>query len=201
MTLEDVCKKLTKMLPAMTRKAFNKDLSKILSSRGQELWFLGLDSKNRRYVDICGIIDPANMAAIQSTPYANSDAGDKADAQNVLPLQGKRADIFLLNTDHFSAPPSKLEPLIVHELAHLLEQIGEELAPEGNDELNAAAILKSLHPNILPLHTKEWALHLAAGGRVLIAKNLTLHKPIRAFLEAAVPAYDRTAPIYAQKGP
>jgi hypothetical protein len=122
-------------------------------------------------------------------------------ATDVLQLQGKKVDIFLLNADHFSAQPSHLEPLVVHEFAHFLEQIGERPTVEGNDSANADAILRSLKPNVLHLHTKEWALHLAGGGRRLIEKKLTTHTTIRAFLEVAVPHYDRSDPIYAKKGP
>jgi hypothetical protein len=198
---EEVCKKLRKMLHAMARKAFNKDLTKILSSRNQELWLLGLDSQNELFVDICRSIDPNILGAIQAKGFIDSDAGYKADAQTVLPLDGKKADIFLLNTVYFSARAAELEPLVVHELAHLLEQIGEKPTPRGSDEVNSDEILKSLDPNILRLHSKEWALHLAAGGRTLLAKDLTTHKSIRAFLEAAIPHYDRQGPIYAKKGP
>jgi hypothetical protein len=201
MDTSQVCRQLRKAIAALLRKAWGKDLEAILTARGQELWLLGLDSKNKRYVDVCGTIDPGLLAAIQARGFIDSDAGYKADAQNVLPLQEKKADIFLLNVDHFSAPPARLEPLIVHELAHFLEQIREIPAVEGNDKANAAAILKSLTPDILRLHKEEWARHLAAGGRRLIEKNLTPHKTIRAFLEAAVPHYDRQGPIYATKGP
>ena len=73
--------------------------------------------------------------------------------------------------------------------------------PEGNDEKNAEAILKSLKRNVIAAHPKEWALHLAAGGRTLLAKRLTTYKTIREFLEAAIPECDRDGLIYAKKGP
>lgn len=201
MPAEDVCRRLSKILPALFRKAFNKDLSESLAARNQELWFLGIDSKNKLYIDICGTIGPTILAAIQAKGFIDSDAGYKAGAQDVLPLDGRRADIFLLNKVHFELPAARLEPLVVHELAHLLEQIGDKPTPQGNDEENAGLVLKALKRNILHLHPQDWALHLAAAGRTLLAKNLTTHKTIREFLEAAIPAYDREGPIYAKKGP
>jgi hypothetical protein len=153
-----LCAKLRKLLPALLRKAFQKDLNAVLASRGQELWFIGIDSDDKKLTDICGTIDPATLAAINAKGFFESDAGFKADAQNVLPLSGRKADIFMLNKDHFLMREAFLDPLVVHELAHFLEQIGDVPVPEGNDEANATAILESLHPDILRLHTREWAL-------------------------------------------
>jgi hypothetical protein len=77
----------------------------------------------------------------------------------------------------------------------------EAAKPEGNDYPNADVIIKSLKKNILSHHPKNWALHLAGAGRRLIEKKLTNQKMIRAYLEAAIPEYDREGPIYAKKGP
>ena len=118
-----VCRHLRKTAAALLRKAYGKDFEATLAARGQELWLLGLNSKGKRYIDICGTIEPQLFAAIQAKGFIDSDAGYKADAQNVLPLEGKKADIFLLNADHFSAPPARLEPLMVHELAHFLDKL------------------------------------------------------------------------------
>jgi hypothetical protein len=112
MTIDEVCKKLRKALSALLRKAYGKDLEAILAARGQELWLLGLDTKNQRFVDICGTIDPSILAAIQAKGFVDSIAGYKADAQNVLPLQGKKADIFLLNVDFSQPNPRSLSRLL-----------------------------------------------------------------------------------------
>jgi hypothetical protein len=201
MTLEEVCKKVRKMLPALFKKAYGRDLEASLKERGQELWYLGLDTKNKQYIDICGAIDPADLAIIQAKGYIDADAGYLANVQNTLDVNGKKLDFFLLNQDHFGKKSEFLEPLVVHELAHLLDHIGEAATPEGNDDANADVIIKSLKRNILHHHPKNWALHLAGAGRRLINEKLTNHKTIRAYLEAAIPEYDRDGPIYAKKGP
>jgi hypothetical protein len=199
--MEEVCQKLRKMVPAAFRKAYDRDLQALLKERSQELWYLGLDTKNRRYIDVCGTIDPAELAIIQAKGYTDADAGYLANAQNILNVNGKKLDFFMMNQDHFGKKAEFLEPLIVHELAHLLDHIGEAAKPEGNDNANADVIIKSLQKNILNHHPKNWALHLAGAGRRLIEKNLTNQKTIRAYLEAAIPEYDREGPIYAKKGP
>jgi hypothetical protein len=198
----DMCKKLQKILPALYRRAFDRDLTAELAERGQELWFLGLDTKNERYLDLCGSIKLADLSIIQAKGYIDADAGYLANAHLKLSVPGKKFDLFMLNTVHFGKNADFLEPIIVHELAHLLEHLGLTPSPKGNDDANAEAILRVLDRRLLSWHPKIWALHLAAGGRTLIEKRLTQHKTIRAFLEAAVPIYDRMGePILAKKQP
>jgi hypothetical protein len=87
--------------------------------------------------------------------------------------------------------------------AHLLEQVGHTAHPQSNDEANAEAILKSLHSSVLRpnmRHKEEWALHLAIGARTILSKQHTNHKTIRAYLEAAIPHYDRSDGVKATKG-
>ena len=77
------------MLSALSRKAYDKAIESILAMRGQELWLIGIDSRNELYIDICGIVGAHLLAAIQSKGFVNSDAGFKADVQNVIDLGGK----------------------------------------------------------------------------------------------------------------
>jgi hypothetical protein len=191
------------MLSSQFKKAFGRDFDGDLKQRGQELWILGIDSVRKTLVDICGNIGPADLAAINAKGFFDTDAGYKVDAQNALGLSGVTVDIFLLNTSHFGARPDLVEPIVVHELAHLLEQTSCVPQPQFNDEDNAEAILKSLHPTVLQpklLHNKEWALHLAIGARTILTKRLTKHRSIRAYLEAAVPSCDRVDGVRAKKG-
>lgn len=200
MPFQAVCKKLRKMILALYRKAYGRDLTAELTQRNQELWLLGLDSKKQMYIDLCGTIDPADLAVIQAKGYIDADAGYLANAHLKLAIPGKTFDLFMLIAAHFDAQTDFIEPIVVHELAHLLEHIGAAPAPMGNDDKNADAILQVLDRNISSLHPREWALHLAAGGRMMLEKNLTGHKTIRAYLEAAVPHYDRgNRPILAKK--
>ncbi|MGD9843938.1 MAG: hypothetical protein AB7U47_00950, partial [Variibacter sp.] len=160
MTNAALCKMLRKKLARLLRVAFGMDLEQILASRGHELWLVGIDSKNKRFVDICGTIPPVEFAVIESKGFIDTDAGYKTSAQDVLPITTK-ADVFLLNTDYFSVDDKVAVPLIVHELAHLVEQLGYAPDPHANDDENADAIMASLAANVRSIHTKEWALHLA----------------------------------------
>ena len=200
---ELLCRKLRKLITSQFEKAFGRDFDDELKQRGQELWILGIDAKQKKMIDVCGNIDPTDLATINSKGFFNTDAGYKANAQTALGLSGVSADIFLLNTTHFSARPDFIEPIVVHELAHLLEETGHLPQPEYNDEQNADAVLNSLQRNVRAInlrHNKAWAVHLAIGARTILTKGLTKHKSIRAYLEAAVPSYDRSDAIRAKKG-
>jgi len=85
MTNKEVCKKVRKLLPALMRKGWRRDLDKMLEARGQELWLIGIDTKNKRLSDICGTIEPSIMDAINARGFFNTDAGYKGNAQ----LKGK----------------------------------------------------------------------------------------------------------------
>ena len=83
-----------------------------------------------------------------------------------------------------------VDPLVIHELSHLMEQTNVPPALGANDAENAEAILKSLKKNVGgDIHTTAWAQHLAVGARVMIQKKLTPHNSIRSFLEAANPNF------------
>jgi hypothetical protein len=197
MSNSPICEKLREMLHTLLSSAYERNLEEILSARGQELWLLGVDAQSQRYVDICETIDPKILTAIRAKGFWSSQAGYRADAQKYVCLGGKHADILFLNVARFTSKREKIEALIVHELAHLLEHIGESAVPEGNDEANATAILASLTAFAHNAHSDEWALHLAGGARRTIEKRLTPYKTIRKFLNVAVPLLDRTRPIQA----
>jgi len=199
MAYPDLCAKLRKALARYARVAFGKDLDAILQARGHELVLIGIDSKNKRYLDICGM-NLNDFKIIESKGFFDNDAGFRVGAHKLLGLS-KPTDVFLLNADYFTVDEKRAVPLIVHELAHFFDQIDEEPAIETNDDENAEAILKSLRPEVLVReHTKRWALHFARAARVLQVKNLTPYSTIGKFLDAAIPSYDRDGPVRARKG-
>jgi hypothetical protein len=61
----------------------------------------GRTAKNKRYIDICGTIDPAELAIVQAKGYLDADAGYLANVQKTLDVNGKKLDFFMLNQDHF----------------------------------------------------------------------------------------------------
>jgi hypothetical protein len=199
MAIEALCAKIRKRLSRLLRVAYGKDFDALLAERGHELWVLGLDEKAEQFVDICGNIPPADLKTIQDRGFINTDAGYQVSAHTKLGISTP-FDAFLLNTAHYSLYEKTVDPLIIHELSHLMEQTNVAPALEANDAENAEAILESLKKNVRDIHTTEWAQHLAVGARAMIQKKLTPHSSIRSFLEAANPRYDRETGILAKKG-
>lgn len=199
MANELLCTKIRKRLARLLRVAYGMDFEAMLASCGNELWVLGLDAKTKQFIDICGNISLADLKTIQDHGFIDTDAGYQASAHMKLGVS-TRFDAFLLNTAHYGLQEKAVDPLIIHELSHLMEQTNVPPALEANDAENAEAILKSLKKNVRDIHTTAWAQHLAIGARVMIQKKLTPHDSIRSFLEAANPWYDRETDIRAKKG-
>jgi hypothetical protein len=189
------CKRLNDLLRDQFKGGFGKDIDQTLQARGRELWIIGIDTRQRRLTDVCGTIGPQQMTAINSRGFHDNDAGFRIDAHHVFPTIGKEVDVFLLNTEHFEKPDSFLVSLVVHELAHYLEQIGEAPDPSEGDGANAAAILVSLTGNVRRRHTLVWAQFLAIAARRIVKGGHSSQKTIREFLEAAIPPYDRNGSI------
>lgn len=197
-----LCKRLHRLLADILKRGFKKDLSQLLTSREHELWIMGINEEKKKLTDICGTIDPNTLQAINAKGFSTSDAGFRVSAQEVLPLDGKKADIFLINKVHYNKPSEKIEALIVHELAHFLEGIGERVPSADQDEEHATAILDSLEARVLSSnsrHNREWALLLATAARELVQGGRSPHRTVGAFLEAALPHYDRTGPVKAME--
>src|SRR5258706_11922864 len=196
---QSLCTKIRKWLSRFLRVAYGMDFDAMLAGREHELWLLGLDEKANRYIDICGNIPPTHLNTIQDRGFINSDAGYQISAHTKLGISTP-FDAFLLNTAHFALNEKTVDPLVVHELSHFLDQTNVTPTVTANDVENADAILKSLMNNVRAIHTTRWAQHLAVGARVMIQKGLTPHSSIRSFLEAAIPEYDRETGIFAKKG-
>jgi hypothetical protein len=139
---EEVCKKLRKMLAALFRKAFQRDFEANLDARGQELWVLGIDAKAKTFIDVCGTIDPAILADITHKASGTPTQGIRRTYKTCFRSALKKRT-FLLNTAHFNAKPGFLEPLVVHELAHLLwkrpVQCGRDLELVGKEHRSQAS--------------------------------------------------------------
>jgi hypothetical protein len=191
----DVCKRLRTLLTTQFHDAFERSLEDLTKTRGSELWIVGVNMKARKLIDVCGTIGPSNMAILNSNSVTDADAGFRADAQTIFPQLGKTIDIFLLNVDHFEKSDDELVPLVVHELAHYLEHIGETAAGSAADKGNAAALFISLERKVQRIHTRKWAEWLAIGARGVIKAGKLKHKTIKSFLEEAIPEYDRNGPI------
>ncbi len=191
--IQEVCERLRKALAEQLKFGFERDLDGLLKARGRELWVIGIDSQKRELVDICGTIDPKLFDTKIRRTFADTDAGFMADAQTKLGITEVQADAFLLNSAHFQKPDDFLNPLMVHELAHYLDQLGEDPGASDADRNNAGAMLISLQGNVRnhPSHNHRWAQHLAVGARRLVINGHSGHKTIKEFAEAAVPSYDR----------
>lgn len=194
-----LCAKIRKRLFRLLRVLYGKDFETMLRERGHELWILGIDVQAKQFVDICGNIPPDDLKTIQDRGFWDNDAGYMISAHTKLGTSTP-FDAFLLNTAHYALNEKTVDPLLVHELSHLLEQTNVPPALEANDAENAEAILKSLKKNVRAIHTTEWAQHLAVGARVMLQKELTPHGSVRSFLETANPWYDRETGILAKKG-
>jgi hypothetical protein len=134
------CKKLRAMLREQFKLGFEQDLT----VRGRELWITGIDPTQRRLTDVCGTIGVKTLIAVNDKGYSDTDAGFLADGHKSIPTEGKEVDVFLLNHEHFEKSDDFLVPLIVHELSHYLDQIGEKPIPSERDKQNAAALMISL---------------------------------------------------------
>jgi hypothetical protein len=192
---EIVCRRLRALLQEQFKLGFENDFDALLKARSREMWIIGIDPKQRRLTDVCGAIGAKTMAAINDKGFGDTDAGFLADAHKSIPTDGKEVDVFLLNHDHFEKPDDFLIPLVVHELSHYLEQIGERPTPSEKDKNNAGALMLSLKRNVRGIHTYDWAHHLVMAARRIVVGGGSTYKTIREFVEAAVPEYDRKSPI------
>jgi hypothetical protein len=192
---EDACKRLRALLHEQFMLGFEKDLDATLKARNRELWIIGIDPKHQRMTDVCGTIGAKTMTAINGKGFVNTDAGFRADAHKLVPTDGKEVDAFLLNHEHFEKPDDFIVPLIVHELSHYLEHIGEKPNPSEKDHNNAGALMLSLKGNVRNIHSYDWGHHLVMAARRIVVGGGSSYKTIREFVEAAVPKYDRKGPI------
>lgn len=188
---ESDCDRLRQLLQQAAKDGFGQDFNALVAGREQELWIMGIDSKNRTLVDLCGNIGTDLMTAINAKGFFDSDAGMRANAQALLPLGERKADIFILNCNHLNAPDWKLIPLIVHELAHFFDQIGIAPAPTIADISNANLIRASFDQVVLNLHPDRWAHHLACAARRMVTDRKCIQTSVGHYFELCIPSGDR----------
>lgn len=172
-------------------EAYGVDIEALAKARQHAFWIVGIDENENVFRDLRGNIDAESMRAINAR-FFNTDAGFRASAQNHLPGLKVPADIYLINTAHLSKKKYAVAPVIVHEIAHYLEQIGEapNYAIEAIDEANGQVVLAGLDPEVRSReHTRLWANLVARAARLEVVAGR--YGSIRSFLEQAIPAYDR----------
>jgi hypothetical protein len=90
--MQDTSERIRKALAEQLKLAFGRDLDALLSSRGRELWIIGIDPKKREMVDVCGTINPKLFDAKIRRTFANTDAGFMADAHLQHGITDVKAD-------------------------------------------------------------------------------------------------------------
>jgi hypothetical protein len=191
MTNDNACDRLRKLFATALTQSFQIDLQNLLARRKSQLWIIGIDSAQGKLIDICGVIGSPTMNLMNASGTPNNDAGFRADIQTLFTTISTTTDAFLLNTDHFNDPDEKVVPLIVHEQAHYLEQIDEDVSTLADDEANGLKILEAMDYGNRQHHNARWATLLSAASRNMVTKRHTSHATVREFLEAAIPEYDR----------
>ncbi|TIM81781.1 hypothetical protein [Mesorhizobium sp.] len=175
----------------MSQDFFGLSLKKIAADRAHQFWLLGIDSQQRTLVDLLGNIDTGSMAIINER-FFDTDAGFRISAQKALKRLPVRADIFLLNTDYFEQPAPDVDPMLVHEICHGLDQLN--LAPPGQitdlDRHNAQVIFEAYDREAWSAgHNGRWGQYLAWSGRRSVELGRTAS--ISEFIKLSIPAYDR----------
>lgn len=169
---------------------FGLDVDKLVRDRAHQFWVLGIDENDNCYRDLMGNIDLGSMETFNKE-FTNTDAGFRSSVQNHLFGIVEQADVYLINTAHIAKSKFVIAPLVIHEIAHYLEQIGEasRYQPEAIDVANGQVLLDSFSPDVLKLHTATWAGLLCRAAREEVMSGR--YSSVRLFLEHAVPEYDR----------
>lgn len=172
-------------------EAYCVDVEALAKARQHAFWILGIDERNNVFRDLRGNIDTESMQAINAN-FVNSDAGFRASAQDHLSGLKVDADIYLINTAHLHKKRYAIAPIMIHEIAHYLEQIGKasNYAIESIDATNGQVILHGLDARVRLLdHNLHWANLLSRTARTEVLAGR--YGSIRSFLELAIPANDR----------
>lgn len=178
------------ILRSAAETTFGIDIDALAGDRNHQFWVLGIDEKENCYRDLIGNIDADSMKAFNRNFFI-TDAGFQSSVQLKLPALRQAADVYLINTAHIEKSRFSIAPIIIHELAHYLEQIGKDASYpiEPIDVTNGQVVLDSFSSNVLKLHSTAWAQLLCSAARFEVASGR--YTSIRSFLELAVPIYDR----------
>jgi hypothetical protein len=178
------------LLCNISSEMFSLDLPGASAGRDHELWALGIDSRQRKFRDLLGNIDAKSMTELRDPKWFHDNiAGFRVSAQEVIPLAGKKADIFLINEDFLEEDEAVLAPLLVHEVCHYLVDGEFEVAYafQPEDDANAKVIVNGYLSD--QWHCIDWAKLLAWAARESVTKGDVAS--VRQFLELAIPERDR----------
>jgi len=115
----------------------------------------------------------------------------RASADRVLNITDDPMDVFLLDKN-LVGKGEALKPIMVHEIAHYIEQTGiAHPAVEEVDQQNAHLVLDGFDDLVRSMHSQEWAELLCMMARRMVEQRNVSYTTVRAFLEAAVPECDR----------
>jgi hypothetical protein len=185
-------KRLLGLLDKTAKDIVGKSFSDIASERNHKPVILIINSKKKRLEIAVGDLKATTVQLLTDPKkFANNDGGMRASSDKWLNINDDPIDVFLLNKDHISKGEA-LKPLLAHEIAHYIEQTGI-VHPDIDDvdRHNAGVVLDSFDENVRSCHTQEWAELLCMAARRLAKQRKVSHSTVRAFLEAAIPPYDR----------
>jgi hypothetical protein len=192
MTTTKTGKGLLGLLDRTTKDIVGKSFSSIASERRHTPVVLTINPKKKRLAIAAGDLKESSMKVITNpAKFANTDAGMLASADQELKIADDPMDVFLLNQDHVKKG-NDLKPLIVHEIAHYIEQTGiAHPAIEDVDRHNAQVIRSGFDNNVRSMHTERWAELLSMAARRMVKQRKVPYTSVRTLLEAAIPKYDR----------
>jgi hypothetical protein len=185
-------KNLLGLLDKTTKDIVGKSFSSIASERGHAPVVLTINSKKKRLAIAAGNLKESSVKVLTDpAKFADTDAGMLASADQKLNIADDPMDVFLLNEDHVRKGDA-LKPVMVHEIAHYVEQTGiGHPAIEDVDRQNAQVILNGFDDTVRRMHTRQWAELLCMAARRMVKQRKVSHTNVRGFLEAAIPQYDR----------
>lgn len=181
------------ILNSVCNTTFNVDLAQNLAARNYRLVILGINSKTRKFLDLSGKLEPANLVLL-NLKFADADAGYKVNIKTDFPAwNGMPADVFLINKDHLAKAEQSFVPLVTHELCHFIVDTGQiGLIPiDAIDRANADAIYESLTPGLHGWHSKDWCAVMAWAARKRAGLPPNTQSTVKSFLQLAIPDYDR----------
>jgi hypothetical protein len=185
-------KNLLGLLDKTAKDIVGQSFSSIASDRGHTPVVLTVNSKKKSFAVAEGDLKESSVKVLTDpAKFQETDAGMRASADQALKIADDPMDVFLLNQEH-AKKGDALKPLMAHEIAHYIEQTGiDHPAVDEVDQQNAEVVLNGFDDKVRSIHTRKWAELLCMAARRMVKQRKVSHKSVRAFLEAAIPKYDR----------
>lgn len=192
MTTTKIGENLLVLLDKTTKDIVGKSFSNVALERGHTPVVITIDSKKKRLAVVAGNLKESSVKVLTDpAKFFDTDAGMQASADEKVNIADDPMDVFLLNQEHVRKGEA-LKPMIAHEIAHYIEQAGiAHPAIEDVDRQNAQVVLHGFDDNVRNRHTQQWAELLCMAARRMVKRRKVPHASVRAFLEAAIPHYDR----------